>query len=106
MNRRSFFCSLLGLAAVAALPSPRAEAAQPAIDPAIAPRDDDMADLPAEGAADAQYYGRRRRVVYRRRPVVYRRRVVYRRPVIYRRPIVRRRVYVRPVVYRRRRVYW
>ena len=113
MNRRMFFCSLLGLAAVVALPSREAEAAQPFIDPNLEPVDEALADLPAPEAADAQYYGRRpvrRRVVYRRpvrrRVVVYRRpvrRVVYRRPVYYR-PV--RRVYVRPVVYRRRPVYW
>ena len=99
MNRRSFFCSLLGLAAVAALPTAKAEAAQPMLDPAIEPNGDDLADLPAADAADAQYY-RRRRVVYRRRPVYRRRVVVYRRPVVYRR---RRVYYSRPVIYRRRR---
>lgn len=109
MNRRAFFCSLLGLAAVAALPTSKAEAAQPAIDPVLKPLDDNAADLPAADAADAQYYARRRgyatrRVVYRR--PVYRRRVVVRRPVYYRRPVVYRRpVYYRPVV-RVRRIYW
>jgi hypothetical protein len=114
MNRRAFLGSLLGLAAVAALPMSKAEASQPAMEPALEPLDA-SGDLPAADAADAQYYRRRpvrrpvRRVVYRRpvrRVVVYRRpvrRVVYRRPVYYRRPVVYRRpVYYRPV----RRVYW
>ncbi len=111
MNRRFFLGSLLGLAAVAALPMSKAEAAPaPApIEPALEPLDA-AGDLPATDAADAQYYRRRpvRRVVYRRpvRRVVYRRpvrRVVYRRPVYYRRPVVYRRpVYYRPV----RRIYW
>jgi len=104
MNRRMFFSSLLGLAAVVALTPRNAEAAQPIIDPNFIPEGADLADLPAEGAADAQY---RRRRVYRRpvRRVYVRRRVVYRRPVYYRRPV--RRVRVRPVYYRPvRRVYW
>ncbi len=103
MDRRAFFYSLLGLAAVAALPASKAEAAQPAIDPVLGPLDETAADLPADGAVDAQYYNRRRvvrrRVVYRRR--VVRRRVVYRQPVYYRRPVVYRRPFVRV-----RRVYW
>ncbi|MFN3889904.1 MAG: hypothetical protein ACK4MV_05860 [Beijerinckiaceae bacterium] len=101
MNRRSFLCSLLGLAAVAALPGSKAEAAQPVVDAALDSAASESGDLPASGAAEAQYY-QRRRVRQRRRVVVYSRPVVYRRRrvVVYRRPVVyRRRTYVR-------RVYW
>ena len=96
MNRRAFFCSLLGLAAVAALPAGKAQAAQPAIDPVLDPMDQNAADRPAADAADAQYYGGPRRVVRRRvvtRRVVYRRRPVVYRRVVYRRPVRVRRVY-------------
>ena len=93
MDRRSFLASLMGVAAGAAALSVAgvAHAASAPVQPVAPSADVPNADLPAEGAEDAQYYVVRRRRYYRPRRARYYyrpRRVRY----VYRRPVYRRRV--------------
>ncbi|MDB5572595.1 MAG: hypothetical protein JWN93_3778 [Hyphomicrobiales bacterium] len=95
MNRRAFLGSLLAIGAVGVAAASQPAQAATLLDELNAlEAGQPSADLPAEGAAPAQY-SRHRRYGYRPRRPAYRR--AYYRPV-YRRPVYRRRVVCRTFV--------